>query len=195
MNQDQDVKYLLALTPDQLNVVSRACEFYARVLLGQFKEISFEITMQSIKDPLACEKRDAADDHLLMARSVLYPELFGWGHSYGIGHSKRADEAFIVHQVLRYTRAWHCNPEGGITVDFGPPYPAHDIPIPECKVMDGTTKIDDLAPVVHCRDCIFWQSNDPKKRSGRCPNVEGYFAADHFCSDGVNMNLEAKECR
>ena len=46
---EQNDKYVLTLTTEQLLTVSKACEFYSRVMMGQFREIAFETMMQSIK--------------------------------------------------------------------------------------------------------------------------------------------------
>ena len=91
----------LELTEEQAKVVSTACEFYARVRMGQFNEIMFHTLDFSLPCDDYCKRRDNAEKILLEARKELYPELHGVGHSYGIGKFKDADLAFDVHQVLR----------------------------------------------------------------------------------------------
>lgn len=131
-----ETKYVLTLTTEQLLTVSKACEFYSRVMMGQFGEIAFETMMQSIDRDDYCERREAMEDLLFQARKIAFPDLVGRGHSYGIGHNQSADRAWNAYQALRYARAWHEHPEGGGTVDFHPPYPAGGESIPKCKVCE-----------------------------------------------------------
>jgi len=72
--------------------------------MGQFDEIIWH-TMIVASFPHGPEnldiRRECARQCLLGARSALYPELHGAGHSYGVGKFPEADKAFDVHQVLR----------------------------------------------------------------------------------------------
>ena len=94
-------KIVLTLTEEQAKIVSLACEFYARVKMGQFQEISFRCLDLSIPENEYCYLRDEAERLLLEARELIYPDLYGFGHSYGYGKFKDADMAFDVHQVIR----------------------------------------------------------------------------------------------
>lgn len=93
----------LTLTDEQAKIVARACEFYARIRLGQFNEITWNILTlnRDVSCDDFCERRDNADRCLLEARKFIYPELHGAGHSYGIGKFKDADLSFDVYQVIR----------------------------------------------------------------------------------------------
>lgn len=113
-------KIQLTLTEEQAKIVSAACEFYARVRMGQFSEIAYHTLDLSIPCDNYCDRRDEAEKLLLEARKQLYPELHGAGHSYGIGKFEDADLAYDVHQVLR-------NQLG----DDRPPFSYHELP--ECK--------------------------------------------------------------
>lgn len=93
----------LTLTDEQAKLVSTACEFYARVRMGQFNEIMWHTLDMGLPTDNYCERRDNAERILLEARKQLYPELNGAGHSYGIGKFKDADMAYDVHQVIRFT--------------------------------------------------------------------------------------------
>lgn len=126
--------YILTLNKEQALTVSKACEFYSRVMMGQFREIAFETMMQSIKRDDFCTRRDMMEDLLIQARQFAFPDLTGPGHSYGIGHNASADRAWNAYQALRYAIAWHEHPDGGITVDFQKPYPAGGEAVPDCKV-------------------------------------------------------------
>lgn len=112
---------ILELTEEQARIVSVACEFYARIRMGQFKEIALRTLDLSIPCDDYCERRDHAERLLLEARKELYPELHGVGHSYGIGKFEDADKAFDVHQVIRHAMG-----------DERVPFSYHELPV--CKV-------------------------------------------------------------
>lgn len=93
-------KYSLVLTEEQARLVMTACDFYCRMRLGQFQELTYRI-MDSLSDEDFCERRDRADELIFEARKQIFPELRGRGHSYGIGKFKDADQAYDVYQVIR----------------------------------------------------------------------------------------------
>ena len=116
----------LILTEDQARVVSRACEFYCRVYLGQFQEIPFELMVgQSMSDADWCYRRDEAEKKLLEAREFIYPDLHGIGHSYGVGKFDVADEAWNAYQVLRHALG-----------DERRPYAFYGKTLPVCKAKE-----------------------------------------------------------
>ena len=87
----------LRLTEEQAIIVSSACEFYARILMGQFQEIGYHCP----KMP-GSGNYDESTQAWLYLRKFIYPELKGPGHSYGIGKFMTADKAYDVHQVIQY---------------------------------------------------------------------------------------------
>lgn len=89
------------MTDEQAQTVATACEFYARIRMGQFQEIYWKcLEVKNIDD--YCVRRDKAEEFLLSARSQIYPDLSpSFGHSYGIGKFKDADLSFNVYQVIR----------------------------------------------------------------------------------------------
>lgn len=88
--------FTLEMTEEQARVLMTACEFYARVKMGQFQEIVFHCAEKH------CPKdHDATLNAWLELRKQIFPELKGAGHSYGIGYSKQADTAFDIYQVVR----------------------------------------------------------------------------------------------
>lgn len=119
------MKLQLTLTEEQAKVVSTACEFYARIRMGQFDEIIYHTLDFGINTDDYCNRRDKAHDLLFAARKELFPELHGYGHSYGIGKFKDADQAFDVYQVLRQQFG-----------DGREPFSYYELP--ECKRIDGT---------------------------------------------------------
>lgn len=92
----------LKLTEEQAEVVSTACEFFARIKIGQFNEIIWALLDAKLSADEYCSRREKAQELLLDARKQIYPDLNGVGHSYGMGKFEDADIAFDVHQVLRY---------------------------------------------------------------------------------------------
>ena len=112
---------ILKLNEEQAQIVSGACEFYARVRMGQFEEISHQLMVPQKFDDTWCSRRDGAEQALLLARRFIYPELNGRGHSYGVGKFRDADLAFDVYQVLRQ----HFGDERT---------PFSEYPLPECTV-------------------------------------------------------------
>ena len=96
------MKYILELTEEQLQVLSTACEFYARIRIGQFEQITWNcLSWKDDDTDSLCRRRDEAERLLFEARKQVYPELHGRGHSYGIGKFKDADLSYDIHQVAR----------------------------------------------------------------------------------------------
>ncbi len=131
-SHDQVTRYVLTLTPEQAHVVSRACEFFTRLHIGQFDELTWELMDLSSKD--FCERRDEAEPLLQQLRRVYFPDLVLPGASYGVGKHSASDRAWDVYQVIRHAMAWHEHPEGGSTVDFRPPFSAAKEPLATCEV-------------------------------------------------------------
>ena len=107
----------LELTEEQARLVGRACEFFARVKMGQFEEILNNLLDIKIPGEQYQNRKESARTYLLMARSQIYPDLQGMGHSYGICRFEDADKAYDVYQVIRHA--------------FGGPEPFsyHDLPL------------------------------------------------------------------
>lgn len=94
-------KYILELTEEQAIIAAQACEFFARIRMGQFQEIPYLCLRVGISGGEYCTRRNIAEKHLLEARKAIYPELNGIGHSYGVGKFQDAYNAFDIYQVLR----------------------------------------------------------------------------------------------
>ena len=91
----------LTLTDEQAKIVGIACEFYARVKMGQFNEIIWHTIDFRQDGEKLCKNRDEAQRLLFEARKYLMPGLGGIGHSYGMGDNEYADKAYDVYQVIR----------------------------------------------------------------------------------------------
>ena len=92
----------LTMTEDEAKLVANACEFYARIKMGQFKEIIWNFLDIQLPTDDYCQRQEKLEDLLYQAREVLYPDLGRYiGTSYGYGKFKDADRAFDVYQLLR----------------------------------------------------------------------------------------------
>lgn len=116
----------LILTEEQAGIVASACEFYARIRMGQFNELVWHTLDIRLHSDDYCPRRDEAERLLLEVRRQIYPDLFGVGHSYGIGKFEDADKAFDVYQVLRHAMG-----------DERRPFSYHQLPKVERMVDDG----------------------------------------------------------
>lgn len=137
---EKPVQYVLTLSEEQAECLSAACEFYARIRIGQFNEIIHRCLDLSIETGDYCRRRDEAERLLYLARKEIYPELYGIGHSYGVGNcTGKMEDAGIVwelYEVLRNKIAWHEHPEGGGGVNFYPPWSIHGRPLAKCEVVE-----------------------------------------------------------
>ena len=116
----------LILTEEQAGIVANACEFYARIRMGQFNELVWQTMDMRVHMDDYCTRRDEAERLLLEARRQIYPELVCAGHSYGIGKFEDADKSFDVYQVLRYALG-----------DERRPFSYHELPKVERMEEDG----------------------------------------------------------
>ena len=137
---------IVKLDRDQTAIVERACEFYSRVLCGQFEEISFDIANNRLtkiykehgEDAMhecfndIIDERNETEEKLKEARKMQFPELNPFAH-YGYGYSEITDKAFGIYQAIRYALAWHDHPEGGWTVNFDKPFSPYPVPEVEIK--------------------------------------------------------------
>lgn len=132
MKQDS-VRYVLKLREEDARIVSRACEFYTRLHIGQFDELVFELMQMQPGDDSFSQKREIAQSLLMTVRSLMFPELPPFaGASHSAGHTEKDGRAWNVYQVLRHAIAWNNHPEGGVTVDFAAPLNSAGFPLPEC---------------------------------------------------------------
>lgn len=100
---------VLRLDEEQAKICSQACEFFARIRMGQFGEIVW------LCGENHCAKDyDTAQRAWLDLRKQVYPGLDGPGHSYGVGRFPDADTAYDIHQVIDFAMGgkepWSHNP-------------------------------------------------------------------------------------
>lgn len=123
------MNYKLVVTEKQVGVISRACELFSRIQMGQLNAVAFQALMGTVEDTERfCKLRDGLEE--------LQPLVWGFRHGGpGIFSDKLPDEARIawdVNQTLRRMLAYRRNPEGGWTVDFDTPMKSSRTePLPE----------------------------------------------------------------
>lgn len=110
-----DESIQITVSPSQAAMIERACEFYARVINGQFSEVAYQASL-----PLYRAHKDYDYDHdqvmryLYAARALLFPELGAdQGTHWGVGRNADSDLAWDIYTVLRHERWKHDHPNGG----------------------------------------------------------------------------------
>ena len=137
--KEPEERYVLMLTSKQEYIVEQALELLARLHIGQFERIAELLCDPRDKD--YCKRRDLARDLLRLAAIVVfgrspinYPDVKG--------KSTEHELAWTIYSVLRYTRSWHENPEGGITVNYDEPLNLAGGPMPKCEIIqEGKCKV------------------------------------------------------
>ena len=129
-------EYVLHMDAETAQIVSRACELYARIRIGQFEEVQYlTVWPRGEHDPTFGGRVQRCREYLNKAKQAAFPELIGPGHSYGVGKFRDSDTAWNAYQAIRYVKAWHEHPEGGETVNFQKPMRYSDAPMPRCEVI------------------------------------------------------------
>lgn len=131
-----NTKYILELDVKQAKLLADICEKYARLRMGQWQELIDMCIDYNREDyfDAAAECKGA----LLSARKFAYPELYGEGHSYGVGKFTDGDMAWEIYEVLRNKIAWTEHPEGGIGVCFDKPMCFSGHSLAKCDVKKST---------------------------------------------------------
>ena len=135
-NRKSCEKYILTLTPEQLSVVERACEFYSRIRIGQLNEIDTEFCLygamsNEFKDEYF-KRIEQFREKLEELERIAFPDGMN-----NLSKDRQAEIAWNVYQATRYVRSWHEHPEGGITVNFDRPLDISGVGIPECIVQEA----------------------------------------------------------
>ena len=124
-------RYVLTLTPEQEYIVEQALELLARLHIGQLERIAELLCDPRDKD--YCKRRDLARDLLRLAAIVVFGRS-AYNYPDVKERSQEHEQAWTIYSVLRYTRSWHENPKGGITVNYDEPLNLAGGPMPKCKV-------------------------------------------------------------
>ena len=165
----------LKLTEEQAQIVSKACEFFARIRIGQFMEIVYNCL--DVKQEHYSEKREALSRVLLHAREFTHPDLERtFGHSYGMGKYEDADRAFDVHQVIRHALG-----------DDREPFSYYDLP--KCEAVPvALGRWEDMGDFCRCSACNATKLKEINTHYGKAVWVKTMYCAD--C--GAKMEEERK---
>ena len=128
-------RYVLTLTPEQEYIVEQALELLARLRIGQFERIA-ELLCDP-RDTDYCKRRDLTRDLLRLAAIVVFGRS-AYNYPDVKERSQEHEQAWTIYSVLRYTRSWHENPQGGFTVNYDKPLNLAGGPMPKCEIIqDG----------------------------------------------------------
>lgn len=142
--KNNESRYILALTPEQTMIVEQACELLARLHIGQFERITEMLLdfRRGMED--YCHRRDMANDLLRLAALTIFGRD-NYNHPDIHAQSEEHKRAWMIYSVLRYTRSWHENPNGGYTVNFDKPMNLiGDEPMPRCVIRKETQDENDI---------------------------------------------------
>ena len=130
-------KYQLTMTEKQARTVIAACDFLARIRIGQWKEL-VDLCLPYDRENIDewCQKRDDAELLIMSVRDKVMPEL-SYNASYGVYKFEETERAINVLKAVRSAIAWHNKPEGGYEVIYDRPH-AHNVAeeMPKCEVVD-----------------------------------------------------------
>ena len=126
-------KYILTLDREQAKVVSRACDLLSRLHVGQIEELRWEFIRiaQNAGYGSKFVVNNLTDVDILLRDLKNLVCRFG---EQAVGDVPVADNAYNVHQALRYAMAHHDCPNGGDTVDFHKSIPLGKAEIPICEI-------------------------------------------------------------
>ena len=132
MMENPKERYILTLTPEQERIVEQALELLARLHIGQFERVA-ELLCDP-RDTDYCKRRDLARDLLRLAAIVVFGRS-AYNYPDVKERSQEHEQAWTIYSVLRYTRSWHENPKGGITVNYDEPLNLAGGLMPKCEII------------------------------------------------------------
>lgn len=132
MMENPKERYILTLTPEQEYIVEQALELLARLHIGQFERIA-ELLCDP-RDTDYCKRRDLTRDLLRLAAIVVFGRS-AYNYPDVKERSQEHEQAWTIYSVLRYTRSWHENPEGGFTVNYDEPINLAGGKMPKCEII------------------------------------------------------------
>lgn len=126
-----DTQFVLTLNEEQAYTVKRACELYARLHLGQLREVVDELLAYQLDNDLATRMNRiyAQTEELLL---LLFPQPLELPVE---GQDGPVNTAWDIYQVLRHRMAWARTPEGDDARAFEEPRRTGLHPLPECMAM------------------------------------------------------------
>ena len=111
----QEPTYTIEVTKAQAEVISTACELFARLRMGQFYDIVWKV----FPDRMSEVNLSEIEKHLEVAGKLLRNK--GSHESNDSERTEKSRRAWDLHQVIRYRLSWDDKPQGGTTVNFYEP--------------------------------------------------------------------------
>lgn len=111
------MRYKVVLTAEQLGLISRALEVYARIGTGQINIVTETISMDFHNE---FEFTDNAREEL-RGLSDLMRSCAERARSQDGARGSRQSSAYYLHQCIRNRLSWDLDPSGGLTVNFDEP--------------------------------------------------------------------------
>ena len=140
MPEPNNLAIRVTLTLEQARTVVEALDVFMRIHMGQFNIIQEQFCHENFD-------RASVELLLLKARRLIYPELHGVGHSFGIAGcpSESARLGYDILQVIRQKESLARNPEGGMSVNFDSPYWVTDSePRPKAEILNPLERLADI---------------------------------------------------
>lgn len=140
-SEKKSERVTLEMSREAAAVCENALELFARLKLGQFREITWKIMPDDWKEvnfDRWIRERDFADELLEMAAK----HVFGtnnWGQPDVKAKDEEEMRACELYTTLRYTRMWHDYPEEGDTswnVGFDKPLAQSGDVMPKCEIKE-----------------------------------------------------------
>ena len=143
MNKNERVT--LEVSREQAMIVERACELFARLEIGQFKEISDQFLERIWAHKDNQERRYIADELLETTARVIFGRN-AWNMPDVGEKSLEHMRAWEVYTALRYTRSCHDHPEEigkSWSVCFDPPMSESGDGVPKCEIKEARNDVAD----------------------------------------------------
>lgn len=127
----------IELNLEETYEITNALDFYSRIWIGQYGEM-----LLCTGYPAGVFGTDPTqhklEDIVRRMRAITLPSIkhFGISGSLSIWSSETDDRAVCAYdmkQVIRFARAWHLHPGGGMTVDFDTPWIRGSLPEVTCS--------------------------------------------------------------
>lgn len=143
---NKNERVILEMSREAASVCEEAMELYARLKLGQFREITWKIMPEAEEKSnfdLWIARRDFANKLLDMAAN----HVFGsnkWGQPDVKAKDEATKRAWELYTTLRYTRYWHDYPledgESSWSVCYDKPMSESGDIMPKCDIKDVQNK-------------------------------------------------------
>lgn len=101
------MKYTIELNEEQLHVLSRACELYARVQIGQIREALDELPLAYPIDSESWNEDKETIGRIISKHTI--DNVDGWRSSLGISNEQTHESAKVsydIHQAIRHKLSW-----------------------------------------------------------------------------------------